>query len=54
MYCSKDLGYITSENYKFILDRITYVINNPYTIRSNPMDIIKLNEIKQYIYTVFI
>ena len=54
MYCSKNLEYITSKNYKVILDRINYIINNLYTTQNIPMDIIKLNEIKQYIYTMFI
>lgn len=51
---SKDLSYINNDNYKLILDRINYVINNPHTTNNRPFDIIELIEIRTYIYTKFI
>jgi len=48
-----DLEYITCDNFKVILDRINYIINNPYTTQSKPVDIIQLIDIRQFIYNKF-
>lgn len=53
-YNDKDISYITKDNYKQIIDRIDYVINNPYTRNTNtPKDLIDLIELKNHIYRKF-
>ena len=54
MQYNKDLSYINNDNYKLILDRINYVINNAHTTNQRPYDIIELINIRTFIYTKFI
>ena len=50
---NNDLDYITAENYKLILERINYVLDNPNTANNKPTDFIQLLEIKNYIFRKF-
>ena len=53
MFNNKDLSYINKNNAALILQRINYVLENPYTSNSKPSDFIELYSIRDFIIAKF-